>query len=170
VNDIRGSLPDDAFAPQPEVRARIDGALCSRCALVGTYLCCLSVVVYGLSLLLPAFQIAVEGTPSNGFGYEAVVLGLLSPCFPFHDGKLRLFGAWLANPILWVGLFNVAIGRHKTAYALGVAATALSATFLFGDLILIGYYTWFLSMGMFTVGAGIKCFVRPENTKYNFRL
>src|SRR5262249_22163911 len=114
---------------------------------------------YALSFFLPTFAIGAEREVN--YGYVAFCVAFLSPFNPFFGG-LRAFIPWLANPMLWFGVYYFVTGRCRLACFSGVTAIAMSATlFLFNDpenraLLLIGYYVWFNGMGLFTLAAGIK--------------
>src|SRR5690242_1977717 len=82
--------------------------------LVARFLCFSSVALYGLSFLLPTFDIVVGGEASTSYGYDAFLVGLLSPLNSFLFG-LDVFVPWLANPMLWLGLAAFARGRSRAA-------------------------------------------------------
>jgi hypothetical protein len=121
--------------------------------------CFLAVLLWALSFFLPTFDIVVEGKRSTSYGYDAFLIGLFSILGSPYFGGLRTFAAWLANPLLWIGLLAFVKNRFGRAFILGVMATTLAATLLVGEgdlsLLLIGYSLWLLSMAIFTLAAGV---------------
>lgn len=127
--------------------------------LCGKILFCLSMTVYAISFLLPTFKIIVSENISVSYGYDVFVIGFVAPLATPIFGDMKVFIPWLANPLLWVGARLFAMKHWHLAYVIGAIATALSATPLFGytnrDLLLIGYFVWVISLGMFTLAAVI---------------
>lgn len=111
----------------------------------------LSLILYGISFWLPTFQIVTEGHVSESCGYEAFCWGLVSLFVSPYVGGARLFTTWLANVFYFTGLWFAARRRVKHALISHCLASCLSASMLFFaweniSLVLIGYYTWLLSM------------------------
>jgi len=98
-------------------------------------LCLVALLLYALSFFLPTFDIVVEGKRSTSCGYDAFVIGLMSPFASPVFGGLRAFAPWLANPLLWTGALLFGEGDRS--------------------LILIGYSMWLSSMGIFTLAAAV---------------
>jgi hypothetical protein len=117
------------------------------------------VAIYLLSFSLPPFAIGVQGERAIDYGYWAFVIGFASPLAGPFFGGLRAFAPWVANPILWFGIYRFVSGQYGAALLAGVLATLMSATLLFGEgdqsLFLAGYSMWLLSMAMFTLVAAI---------------
>ncbi len=128
--------------------------------------------LYVGSFFLPAW---VEGNHSL-YGYGAFALGLLGCCLTggglvmeFVQGKLPdwtshdaalVVGvvAWLANPVLWIGLVRLAKDNCRSAVVHGFAAFLLGLGFLiFAQNSHLqaswGYYGWMASM-VFLAAAG----------------
>jgi len=120
--------------------------------------------VYGASFILPAID---DGGQNIGFfrsgefnrvlrGWEVFCQVILK--LPF---SLWYLPAWLANPVLWFGLCQLAEGRWHRAtkaarfcVALALSALLVSIGYQTWLTILVGYYIWLLSMIMFLVGVG----------------
>ena len=63
---------------------------------------------------------------------------------------------WLANPILWLGLFLLARRRVHAAGIVGIAAAVFALAIARNGLgpdehLLIGFHVWVISMAMLTV-------------------
>jgi hypothetical protein len=117
--------------------------------------------VYGLSFLLPAARIPVRMGPTLIGGKMADPGGeRLAPvrlsgadAFRLSIDSDTMVIAWLANPVLWLGIALLALRRWLLAGLAGVAAFALaSVAYLLplGDPdradYLIGYWLWLASM------------------------
>jgi hypothetical protein len=70
-----------------------------------------AVLLYAASLLLPAGCVVIKPPfgmtvgPDRPFcGFSAFVIAMLAPFAPSWE-FVWLFGAWLANPLFWLGLF-----------------------------------------------------------------
>ena len=132
------------------------------------FLCTLTSVLYALSFFLPASYIEVDGHRDTVYGYRAFLLGI--GCFGSPlPGTSKVFLAWLANPMLWMGIISLASGRHRLACVLGVLSVILSGLLLSGNsadrnFVPIGYYLWIMSMAMFGLAACINLFAcqRPS--------
>jgi hypothetical protein len=122
-------------------------------------------VAYASSFFLPTFAIVVDGKRSVSCGYDAFLIGTLSPLASPFFGGYRVFVPWLANPMLWVGVALFTIGRPRGAFNAGIIAIGLSGTLLLPveaegfRLILVGYYVWVVSMAMLALAAGIRATV-----------
>jgi hypothetical protein len=118
----------------------------------------LSLALYVLSFLLPAFKIVVDGRSEISYGYEAFVVSIL---YSFSPDGFTAFVPWVANPMLWVGSILFMRTRFASACVAGMGACAMAATLLLRDaesrhLLLMGYYVWVLSMVLFTVAGAIQ--------------
>jgi len=126
----------------------------------------LSVIVFVASLTQKGFSTAGEDSGDWSPGLYLLLIGPL--------GILAGIFEWFANPLLlaaWVFSF---FGKDKIALPLGIAATALIAAFLFRQTIIVseaptyakitgyaaGYWLWFASAILATLGAAAGMFTR----------
>jgi hypothetical protein len=115
-------------------------------------------VIYSWSFFLPTFEIIVDGKPVISPGHEAFLIGLFSPITPWFGG-LQTFPCWLANPLLWLGIYWHVRRRTHRAIIAGVLATLLASMFFWPEkerhLLLVGYYVWLASFATFSALAAI---------------
>ncbi len=120
----------------------------------------LAVAAYVVSLFLPAVGVSVLGPPSTLYGCEAFTASLRSFPDVLKDFPSDLFSlcacvAWLANPVLWVGMILVAWRRYGSGCMAGAMAVALAMPiWLEIDEVYAGYYLWVLSMALLMLAAG----------------
>jgi hypothetical protein len=130
----------------------LEGRLCSNeCWLASAVL-----ALYGASFFLPAVQVpcVMCGTgPVSLRGSQCFVLGLSG--VPRGD----LLGlAWLANPLVLVGVFLLLAGRRAAALVVGLFAVAAGVCAAHLDVpepwrLREGFYLWVGSMGLLAAGS-----------------
>jgi hypothetical protein len=118
-------------------------------------------VLYAISFILPAFSVTVFRRPSFFFCYEAFWISLCSIEGAPSFRNYLFFAAWLANPCFCVATWYVLRLHYGTASIAGVSAFVMSAiilgVFWSGvDQPLIGYYAWFASMVLMTMGCALN--------------
>jgi hypothetical protein len=84
--------------------------------------------------------------------------------------SLALFGAWLANPVFWVGLGCVCRGRYIGTGLGGIAALIIGLLCM-REAFLIGYYFWVCSFALLVLAAMVGLFedktVKPRTPASN---
>ena len=139
-------------APTHPPAERTHRLLMLSCALVVA-------ATYGTAFFLPVLGVF----PDYMTGWDA--FRAMAPHNAWDDrswfnarGRLQALVMWLANPLLWVGMVLLALGRSSSAAALGLLAlpAGLSAAFNidtggfhFHELH-AGYYCWLASMAFLT--------------------
>jgi hypothetical protein len=114
-----------------------------------------AVLLYAASLLLPAGCVVIKPPfgmtvgPDRPFcGFSAFVIAMLAPFAPSWE-FVWLFGAWLANPLFWLGLFWCVKGRRLRAATADLLSVGLGLSLLPGVWELVidwpGYWVWLAS-------------------------
>jgi hypothetical protein len=110
----------------------------------------LTLCVYLVSFLLPAYGMSIFQSRVTFFGWQA-----------FYGAGLfwALVPMWLANPALWFGLVKLFHGRWAAAGSAGLVATALalSEIWLVWDDLAFGYLVWVASMMLLMSGGWYGC-------------
>lgn len=114
-----------------------------------------SLATYGISFCLPAFEIGVEGRGTSESGFSAFLVAFLALGQEYFGG-LASFLVWLANPAFWIGVVLLATGRPTAALVASCAALLLGCSFVFGPLILVGYYVWLGSMALLAGACAVQ--------------
>jgi len=121
--------------------------------------------LYAASFVLPAYRYRQHEDP--GWKVCGDVLDLIVS--RWDQGGSALLSAWLANPLLWLGLACLLAGRLGAAGVAGVVATLLAAVEMWpwsAEVTwLAGGYLWLGSMALLTIlslglgwaGAGGTC-------------
>lgn len=132
------------------------------------FLCCLLIgAVYAVSFFLPVLGPDEESSP----GFVAFLLPLVAWTVG-DEGAMLILGlpAWLANPLMWVGMALLASGKWKAATAAGLVAvilglTALPAWLSSGDFPRMGYVLWVLSIAALAVTGYVGSLAQRRKTK-----
>lgn len=115
-----------------------------------------AVVLYVASLLLPAGCVVIKppfgvtvGPHRPYYGYAAFFITMGQPFGKPSWVALWFFGAWLANPVFWLGLFWCLKGRRGRAATAGLLSVGLGLSILPGTWELVdgwpGYWVWLAS-------------------------
>src|SRR5262249_25948655 len=124
--------------------------------------------LYAISFFLPVLD--VLNAPLLGWNAYWIVAQRPWEKDPLTTGELlQLILWWLPNPLLWVGIVFLAIGRAGNAACLGLLAMAAGLSCAFDVEMLrfqfyefrIGYYCWLASMAVLTA-AGTLLVLRRE--------
>ena len=104
---------------------------------LSTLLYFLAIACYVASFLMPTFEIGE--TPQ--YGYTALMVAFLAIKEDMVGGPL-VFLMGLSNPAFWAGAVFFIRGYTWRALGASCLALLLGCRFVFGDLILIGYFVW----------------------------
>ncbi|MGH7202255.1 MAG: hypothetical protein ACREJB_16745 [Planctomycetaceae bacterium] len=95
----------------------------SRAALIRGASPLATLLLYGVSLSLPAIAVNGRSGAAPVPGYEAVIAGVFALVMLFQP-------AVLANPAIWTGLVLLACGRWRSAAVAGALAVVLTLSAL----------------------------------------
>jgi hypothetical protein len=128
----------------------------------------LSVGLYAASFFLPTFGIVVDSQIEIHVGYEAFGAALVLT-FNGLVPNGRAFVPWLANPVLWYGVYCCVKHKYIRAIIAGILCTAFAAVLWLEsghqDVILIGYYVWTGSMALFAGAAIALAYFRHREAR-----
>lgn len=123
----------------------------------GRFLAIVSVILFVISLFLPAFTMSGESSPDIISGIEAAILGPVIGMFlPFAPGGfffgIIVLGTWIVNP-LFINLVVRKFDRKRTSWKLIWIVNLLTFSFAFlGPLcddkmkLKGGYFVWLCSI------------------------
>jgi hypothetical protein len=130
-----------------------------------------SVALFCISLVLPAFRYGSADVRHVDHGWDCLLVGVLPAIFGLlgaFRGETEYLGAisWFANPLLFLAWGCVLTGHARAALGLALAAFALSFVFLSTRAIpmpdsqgmehitpAIGFFVWVLSAALGAMAA-----------------
>jgi len=147
-----GEVPNGRYGPAPG----LEGTRSSR---LGKLLFIASIVAYGVSLLMPAFEV-LTGVPETTPGWLALLFGVFMISRVGSESLFTCF-AWFANPFLLRAFLALWDDRPGAAFVPAGVSLVLGMSFMlvketgisggcnFNPIRLhTGYFLWFASMAL----------------------